>query len=276
MATIATRRREVGRTVAALRPLAESMRKHRVTTHATAIAFRVLVSLVPLALLGIGVLGALGLQDVWNDTVYPELQSRLAAPVAVAADFVVQQIFADGGAGLILFASALLVWNTSRAVRSVERALNEIHETEEERPHWRALLVVVGLAVATDVLLLTTLLAVVVGGRIDGWATATLRWPIAIVLLWACVTLLVRYAPAEQPETRWASAGSAFVVAAWLVASAAFGYWTTSIASYRSAVGSLTAFLVLTAYTLVVSYVFVVGVELDEAVRRGGLRKSSR
>ena len=42
--------------------------------YAAAIAFRVLVSLVPLALLGLGLLGAFGLEDVW-------LRDRVARPL---------------------------------------------------------------------------------------------------------------------------------------------------------------------------------------------------
>jgi hypothetical protein len=40
-----------------------------------------------------------------------------------------------------------------------------------------------------------------------------------------------------------------------------------NVASYNSAAGTLLAFLVLTTYTLAVSAVFLVGVELDEEAR---------
>jgi membrane protein len=89
----------------------------------------------------------------------------------------------------------------------------------------------------------------------------------AVVLLWVTVTLLIRYAPAEKPEMRWASGGSALVVGGWLAASALFGWWSASVANYKTATGTLTAFLVLTAYTLVLAYVFVLGAQLDETLR---------
>lgn len=53
-----------------------------------------------------------------------------------------------------------------------------------------------------------------------------------------------------------------------LVASVLFGVWSTSIADYKTGLGTLTAFLVLTAYTLVVAYVFVMGAQLDEPLHR--------
>ena len=66
------------------------------------------------------------------------------------------------------------------------------------------------------------------------------------------------------------------VVGGWLLLSAAFGIWVARIASYRSATGSLLAFLVLTAYALAVSAVFLVGVEVDETARTRTTAKNRR
>ena len=62
--------------------LVGTLRRHRVTTHATAIAFRVLISFVPVALLGIALLGVLGLESVWTDSIGPTLHHHLAQSVA--------------------------------------------------------------------------------------------------------------------------------------------------------------------------------------------------
>src|SRR5215210_3078955 len=67
-----TRRRGRGRCVtrgellAKVGPFREAYARHGLATHAAALAFRVLVALVPLTLLGIALLGALGLEDVWR------------------------------------------------------------------------------------------------------------------------------------------------------------------------------------------------------------------
>jgi uncharacterized BrkB/YihY/UPF0761 family membrane protein len=44
--------------------------------------------------------------------------------------------------------------------------------------------------------------------------------------------------------------------------------WSTQIANYKTGLGTLTAVLVLTAYTMVVAYVFLLGAQLDELLRR--------
>jgi membrane protein len=262
-----------GELAALVRPVRQAAREHRLTTHATAIAFRLLVALVPLVLLGVALLGALGLEDVWRTSIATELDHRFTKPVFEAMDYSAQEIFRSDALGLIALASLLLLWEATRAVRAVSNALNEIHDVEERRPWWRVTLVTLALAVATSLLTVAAALVVIVAPRaVSGGAPELAfgigRWPVAIVLLGVAVALLVRYAPADHPEPRWASAGSAAIVASWLLLSLGFGFWVTTVASYKSAAGTLTAFLVLTAYVLALSAAFLVGVELDEALRR--------
>jgi membrane protein len=270
-ALVRAQRTEVGRVA---RDVAAAWGKHRLSTHAAAIAFRILVSLVPVVLLALAMLGVLGLGDVWTDSLAPAVHDRVTQPVYDAIDVSVQKILSDGSIGLIAFASLLLLWELARAVRAVTIALNEIHDVEERRSRTQVLVTTVALAVATGLCLVASTLAIVVLPRLaDGVERLGLTiaaYAIAIVLLGLVVALLVRYAPAEHPSPEWASVGGALVVVSWLAASAAFGWWAGSVASYESATGTLTFFLVLTAYTFTSAAIFLIGVEVDERVRTGG------
>jgi membrane protein len=250
------------------RALAAAFGEHRLSTHAGAIAFRVLVALVPLTMLALALLGAFGLEDVWGDTLAPAVLERFPVQVYAGIDFAVRQIFRQSGPGLIAFAAGLLLWHLMRGVRAITNALNEIHAVDETRRWPQLVRVSFGLALAAGACVIGATLVVIVGGRM-GWLAASLRWPVAVALLGLAVALLVRYAPTEQPETRWASVGSGAIVAGWILLSLGFGVWVTKVADYESAAGSLLAFLVLTAYVLAVSTVFLLGVELDELLRKG-------
>jgi membrane protein len=251
--------------------------KHRLSTHAAAIAFRILVSLVPLALLGLALLGALGLDDVWNDTVAPALEDRVTGPVFRGIDFSAKEILSRGGVALIAFAGLLLLWEISRGVRAAIVALNEIHDVEETRSVRMLLGTTLALAVAIVVCVVAAFLVVVTLPRLtDGLARLALTaaaWAVAVLLLGFVVGLLVRYAPAEHPSPEWASAGSALVVAVWLGASLLFGWWAGSVADYKSAVGTLTVFLLLTAYAFTCAAIFLIGSEIDERVRKASSRR---
>jgi membrane protein len=256
--------------------VAERFAEHGLLTFASAIAFRTLVALVPLTLLGLALLGVFGLEDVWTDTVAPALQAHLTLPVFNGIDYTVEKIFTTDSTSLIALATVLVLWDMTWAVNVVTQALNRIYGVEERRSKVRRIAVAAGLGVAVVVCLIAAVLVQSVAPAIaDGGLDALLsivRWPVAILFLWAAVTVLFRYAPAEHRDVRWASAGSLIVIATWLVASGLFRLWVTDVANFKSATGSLTVFLVLTSYVLVSALIFLVGAELDELARRKNRR----
>ena len=82
------------------------------------------------------------------------------------------------------------------------------------------------------------------------------------------VSLLVRFAPAERRSKRWTSAGAALVIATWIAATLIFELYVSHIANFKTATGSLTVFLVVILYVYVSSTILLVGIELDELLRK--------
>jgi membrane protein len=103
-----------------------------------------------------------------------------------------------------------------------------------------------------------------------GWSIAftVARWLLAVLLIGGAFGLLVRYAPAERRAKRWASAGAATVVVAWIVQTLVFAAYLRYLADYRSAAGSLLGVYFLTTYLYVAAIVLLVGIELDEQLRK--------
>ena len=251
--------------------LRSRLHEHRLPIYASAIAFRAIVALIPLALLGLGLLGALGLKGTWDDSIAPAIEPRVTEPVFRAIDYSAHRILSSGTAGLILFASALVVWDLAIGVTAIMDALNRIHDVEEKRSRLRRAVLAVLLAVAVAVCVLGAVLVLTVAPRAGGALHVLLgigRWIVAPLLLALAVGLLVHLAPAERPEPRWASVASVLVIATWIVASLLFRLWITYVANFKTPIGSLTGLLVLTSYVIVSAAIFIVGAELDELLRK--------
>jgi membrane protein len=245
--------------------------EHHLWTYASAISFRALVALVPLTLLGLGVLGALGQASVWKNSIAPAIRHHVTPPVFHAIDFSVQRIFASDKGSLITLATALVLWHMTAAVATVMETLNGIHDVKDERSWWRKLLVALALAVAIVLCLIGAVLVVTVAPKVGSGALHFVlgigRWLVATVLLGVAIGTLVRYAPAEHPRPRWASAGSIAIVGAWIVLSLVFRVWVSEVSNFKTGIGFLTAFLVFGAYIYLSVLVFVLGVQLDELLR---------
>ena len=186
--------------------------EHELPIYASAIGFRALISVIPLALLGLGLLGALGLQDTWHNSIAPAIKPKVLPEVYAGINASVEKILSSGTAGLIAFAAALTVWDLSLGMSAIMRALNHVHDVEEDRSTARRAAIAVGLAVCVGACVIAAMLLLVVAPRTSGALhvlLGILRWLLAPLLLGLGVGLLVRYAPAQKPDSRWASVGGA-------------------------------------------------------------------
>jgi membrane protein len=244
--------------------------EHELLTHASAIAFQVLKSLIPLSLLGIALLGEVGRRDIWATHLVPAIRPRFDPPVFGAIDFAVTKIFLHDSVPLIVLAGLLTVWYVSGGVRGIMGAINRIYGVEETRPSWSRWAVSLGLSLCVVAGIVgAALLVEAVPTPRGAWRipVEAVRWLGAIVALTLAAGLLVRLAPAKRRSKRWASAGGALVVVTWIVTSIVFRWYVSSIANFKTAVGQLTVFIVLMVYVYASSIVFLVGVELDEQLR---------
>src|SRR3954452_19324533 len=91
----------------------ECFAEHNLLTWASAIAFEVLVGLVPLTLLLFGVLGALDESSVWKKQISPTIKTRLPKPTYDAVNYAAEKILTHASVGLLVFAAVLTIWEVS-------------------------------------------------------------------------------------------------------------------------------------------------------------------
>jgi membrane protein len=241
------------------RDIASAFVDHNLLTYTAAIAFQGLIALVPLTMLSLGLLGATGHQDVWKEHVAPVIKDRVTHPVYHAIDYTVRRILDHGTAGVIVVGALLSIWYLTAAMRAVIEALNRIHDVRDTRP-WSERIVTAVLLGATAGACLFGAGILVLAGGVTGWLSGLLL--VAVV-----VTLILRFAPAQKPDTGWASLGTGFVIVSWVVATALFWLWISYVANFKTPVGTMTTLLVLTSYLFVSAAVFLAGAQLDELLR---------
>jgi len=251
---------------------AELFSKHSLLDHASGIAFAVLKALVPLTLLGLALLGAVGQHHVWEETLFPGLKPHVQPAAAHAIDVAVEKILSTDTLGLIVFASVAALWYISGSVRGVMTATNVIYECEESRSWKVRYPLSLGLAAVIATGVVGAALAVLagpalVGGGVLEVVVAVGRWVVALALLAGALGVLMRFAPVEPRSNSWVTGGSLLVIVAWVGASMIFKLLVTEVLNFKTATGSLGVFLVLTGYVYTSSIIFLVGVELDELLR---------
>jgi membrane protein len=246
--------------------------RHDLLNHASSIAFAVLKALVPLTLLGLALLGAVGEQRVWQETIFPSIRSNVQPATAHAIDVAAQKILSTDWTGLIVFASLLTLWYVSGSVRGVMSATNAVYGCKETRSWKQRYPTSLGLAAGITLCVVGAILVVLAApalarnGALEV-VVAIARWLVAVALLALAVGLLMRFAPVEPRPNTWVSGGSILVILAWVAATLIFQLLVTTLLNFKSATGNLGVFLVLSGYVYTSAIIFLVGVEVDELLR---------
>ena len=256
--------------------------EHDVLTFGSAIAFQVISSLAPLLLFGLAAVGFLGFQGTWSQHVDPWVASHTSQAVHTVVVQAANKVLTTKRGFWLTGGALLALWEASGAVRVVMGGFNRIYGVSRERSRLRRYLISFALALASGALLVgAAVWGFAWGGIGGGWAagivTVLLRWGGVLALLALAVGLLVRFAPASEEPLPWVSLGTALVVVAWLGTTVVFVFYASNIASYNSVFGSLAVLFVTCAYVYLAACAFLIGAEVDAALRQEATgRRSSR
>ena len=260
---------------------------------AGAIAFNMLVALVPLLILGIGLTGYI-LSARFGDPT-DAILALVADNLPQAGDGVVLvealrapiTSMVERRTGFTVLGAVFFIWISTRLVTTLRIALREIFDIAQQRGIVMGKLfdiqvVLIGVALLTLNLGVTVLskTTMAYGGGLIGADDATLSFAqrvlghaLALGSIWTLFLIAYRYLPARRIP--WRTAWIAATFSALLHEGLKFGFswYATEIADYGSTLGNLATVAVLFFWIYYGSIVFILGGEVAQVYT---MRKASR
>ena len=256
------------------RDVIRSYQRNELSTFAGAIAFRVVLALIPFLLFLLALLGFLHLQEVWHSDVAPEIKKNASDVAFKLVDDTVTQVLDEKQVWWLTIGLALTVWELSSATRHTMYALDSVYGYARRRgllellPRSLALGTAMGTCVVAAVAIVR--FGPLLTGDLDGVLAALsflVRWLLAAAVLALGVGLVVRYGPATRQPVPWVSLGTGLVLVAWVLTSIGFGLYATYVASYTSVFGHLASIFVLLVYLWLSANAFLVGIQVNAELR---------
>lgn len=259
-----------------MRRIAAAFSENALVVFANAIAFRMLLALVPFALFVVALLGFLQLEEVWRDSWAPEIRERTSQAAFTLIDRTAERIFTRQEGFWLTVGAALAFWEVSAAIRVTMRALDRIYETRRGRRLWARMAVSFALAPPVAACLLGAFVSAqfvppffdrLGGGTAGDSAGLVIGWGPSAALTATAIALVVRFAPSRPQPFRLVRTASILVIVAWALTSALFGLYATRIASYGSVFGGLAFVSILMTYVYLTTVTFVAGLQMDTFLR---------
>jgi membrane protein len=251
-----------------------SFQRNGLTNFASAIAFRIVLALIPFLLFLLSLIGFLDLQEVWRDDVAPEIKRNASEVAFKLIDDTVTEVLSEKQIWWLTAGFALMLWELSAATRVTMTALDRVYGYRRRRgliemlPRSLALGGAMGLCVVIAIAIVR--FGPLLTGDVDGILAVLsffVRWVLAAAVLAVGIGLTVRYGSATRQPVPWVSFGTGLVLVSWVVTSIAFGLYATYVASYTSVFGHLASVFVLLLYLWLSANAFLVGIQADAEVR---------
>jgi membrane protein len=249
------------------------------THHAAALTYYALMSLFPLLLVAVALLGLLGEYPGTYNSIVDYLRDVVPAATLAPIDAAVRAALRSQGAaaGALLLAVAVALYGATGYLEAARRALNVVFETHHGRSFLRRKLTDIVSTVVLLALVLVTLVLMFAGatvaedllgnGAADVYRIA--RWPGALLTALLVFSFVYFVTPdVQQRAFRWITPGAVVGVAVWLLASFGFSQYIAHFGAFNVTYGSFAAAIILLVWLWLTNVALLYGAEVNAEIER--------
>jgi membrane protein len=247
------------------------------THHAAALTYYALMSLFPILLLAVSLLGVLGAFPSTYTAIDSHLRGIVPAVTLAPLDVAVKAALKDRGtaAAALLLAIVTALYGGTGYLEAARRALNVVFRAPHKRSFVRRKLIDTASLFVLLALVLITVVLMFSGGdiarRVLGSTSASIwrivRWPGAFASALLAFSFVYYVTPDVRQRTyRCVLPGALAGVAVWLVVSAAFSEYLAHFSSFNVTYGSFTAAIILLVWLWLTNLALLLGAEINAAI----------
>jgi len=257
------------------RVLYEEINRTRIPSIGAAVAFFMLLSLVPLLMVASALLGLLPIPNLFQQLL--DMMSMLIPPDAmVFVKGLLSSLITPYAGRILSFGILSYLWAASGTFTALIDALNIAYDVKIQRPWWRDRVQALLLTFTSGGLALISLLCLVAGPHAVHILSYLIPIPEVFAFLWppvrVClmlitfilgIELLYWLGPNQKATLRSSLPGAAFAVLMWYLGSTILSYYLDHLSNYSATYGSLGAIIGLMLWLYLTSISILVGAELN-------------
>jgi len=257
----------------------------KLTDWAAALTYYGVMSLFPMVLVLVALLGLVGQYPQTSDAML-----RIVGEIGPSSAIdtfrrpIEGVVRSKGGAGALVGVGILAsLWSASGYIGAFMRACNAIYEVREGRPFWKLRPLQVAITLVLVLLITVVAIAIVITGPIAhaignevglGNVALTLfnviKWPAIVLVLLTVVGVLYYVSPnVRQPSFPWITPGGVLALVVWAAASAGLAFYAAKFGSYQKTYGTLGGVILFLVWLWISNLALLLGAELNAELERG-------
>jgi membrane protein len=249
------------------------------THHAAALTYYALMSLFPLMLLAVSLLGLIGEYPATYDAIIDYLRDVVPESLLRPIDDALRAAFTNNGTAIAALALAVVtaLYGATGYLEAARRALNVVFEARHGRSFLRRKATDVASSFVLMALVLATLVLMFAGGGVVRdllgdtaagiWGVC--RWPLAVATALLVFSYLYFVTPdVTQRAFRWITPGAAAGVLVWVLASILCKTYLAHFTGVNVTYGSFAAAIILLFWLWLTNVALLFGAEVNAEIER--------
>jgi membrane protein len=183
--------------------------------------------------------------------------------------------------GLLGIGLILTLWAASGGINMTITAVDKCYEIDNGRPFYKQRPMAIGLTTIVAILVLALLILLPIGTVtihwierngitcISGpllWTWQILRFPLAVLLMFATVNLLYYFGPSIKQKYVFFTPGAVFVVIVWMLLAVAFRFYVDRYGKYNETYGTVGGVAILLMLFYFDAVVLLIGAEINSEI----------
>jgi membrane protein len=262
---------------------------------AGAIAFNVLVAIVPLAIAAAGIAGFFlqAQADITGNAADPLVNYLLAVLPPVSAEFADQMrgylnAFVEQATGLFTIGTLVFAWLATRLIGTLRTALREIFDIQQDRGIIAGKFFDLQMVFVAGTLLAVNIAATVLFELVVTFGIQVLHIPrgqallaqlltlVSFLSIWFMFVLIYRYLPARRIQWRTALISATFTALLFELMKEAFAWYFRNYGGYASTYQGLASIAIVVMYVYYTAIAFILGGQVGQVAAMKRIRRRQK
>lgn len=251
----------------------QRMIRHRITSVSAEIAYFLLLSIFPLLICGVTLIGLFPIQ---TNAVLLGFQPYMPHKVFSLIEGLVDEISGRKGTGILSLGLFIGLWFASKGILAMVRSFNISYEVEKRRSYIKERFIAIVLTFILIFVIILSFFILIFGKQITSFLEhsfeitssflvefSQLRHVIFGSVLFFLFIILFYFGPYVKLRVRDAIPGALFTTIGWLVVSYGFSVYVDTYANYTRIYGSLGGIILLILWFYITGFLVLTGGELN-------------
>lgn len=217
-----------------------------------------------------------GFSSIDSKEIISALNGFLPESIVELTKSTVKEVFDNHYTGLLSVSILLALWTSASGFRAVIKGVNKAYNFKETRSFIKRTIISMFGILSLAIIMILALGIVVFGGVIGLYLEKIFPYYNIVMFIWTVFryafifiimififTIIYRFAPSRRLSCREVIPGSIFSTLGWGILSIVFSFYINNFRNFSRFYGSLGAVFILMTWLFLISFIFILGVEIN-------------